>query len=58
METFNVETKEFKNFIYPLAPAPKKGSITFQERYKIATFISDMTCLMSVQKKGDSDMHI
>ena len=23
-KTFNVETKEFKNFIYPLAPSPKK----------------------------------
>ena len=62
-KTFNVETKEFKNFIYPLAPAPKKGSITFQERYKIATFISkfdDDHVLMSVPeyKRGFRYAHL
>ena len=54
---FNLETKEFKSFIYPLAPAPRKGSSTFEDRYKVATFISrydDEHILMSVpeNKRG------
>ena len=54
---FNLETKEFKSFIYPLAPAPRKGSSTFEDRYKIATFISrfdDDHILMSIpeNKRG------
>ena len=62
-KTFNVETKEFKNFIYPLAPAPKKGSVTYQERYKIATFISkfdDDHVLMSIPeyKRGYRYAHL
>lgn len=50
-KTFNVKTKEFKNFLYPLAPPPKKGSMTRAERTKIATFISkydDDHVLMSI----------
>jgi len=48
---FNIKTKEFKNFIYPLEPPPKKGSSTFSDRYKPTTFISaldDEGLLMSV----------
>ena len=48
---FNIKTKEFKNFIYPLEPPPKKGSSTFADRYKPTTFISaldDEGLLMSV----------
>ena len=37
---FNINTKEFKNFIYPLEPPPRKGSATFADRYKPVTFIS------------------
>ena len=48
---FNIETKEFRNFLYPLEPAPSKGSATFEDRFKVATFISrydDEHVLMSV----------
>ncbi len=54
---FNIKTKEFKNFIYPLEPPPRKGSSTFADRYKPVTFISaydDESVLMSVaeNKRG------
>ena len=54
---FNIKTKEFKNFIYPLEPPPRKGSTTFADRYKPVTFISaydDEGVLMSVaeNKRG------
>lgn len=54
---FNIKTKEFKNFIYPLEPPPRKGSSTFADRYKPVTFISaydDEGVLMSVaeNKRG------
>ena len=54
---FNIKTKEFKNFIYPLEPPPRKGSSTFADRYKPVTFISaydEEGVLMSVaeNKRG------
>ena len=54
---FNIKTKEFKNFIYPLEPPPRKGSSTFADRYKPVTFISaydSESVLMSVaeNKRG------
>ena len=54
---FNIKTKEFKNFIYPLEPPPRKGSSTFADRYKPVTFISaydNESVLMSVaeNKRG------
>ena len=59
---FNIKTKEFKNFIYPLEPPPRKGSSTFADRYKPVTFISaydDEGVLMSVaENKRVLDMHI
>ena len=60
---FNIETKEFKNFLYPLEPAPKKGSMTFADRYRPATFISkfdDESILMSVaeNKRGFRYAHL
>jgi acetyl esterase/lipase len=60
---FNIKTREFKNFIYPLEPAPKKGSMTFADRYRPATFISkydDESLLMSVaeNKRGFRYAHL
>ena len=60
---FNIETKEFRNFLYPLEPAPSKGSATFADRFKVATFISrydDEHVLMSVpiNKRGFRYAHL
>ena len=46
-----METKEFRNFLYPLESGNSKGSENFQDRYKVATFISrydDEHILMSI----------
>ncbi len=48
---FDMETKEFRNFLYPLESGNSKGSENFQDRYKVATFISrydDEHILMSI----------
>jgi len=48
---FDMETKEFRNFLYPVEGGSSKGSQNFQDRYKVATFISrydDNHVLMSI----------
>jgi len=48
---FDMETKEFRNFLYPVEGGSSKGSQNFQDRIKVATFISrydDDHILMSI----------
>lgn len=54
---FDMETKEFRNFLYPYEAGGSKGSQNLQDRFKTATFISrydDEYILMSVpeNKRG------
>ena len=48
---FDMETKEFRNYLYPFSSGASKGSENIQDRIKTATFISrydDQHILMSV----------